>query len=373
VKIIHLIDHLGLGGSQNLLCDLLEERSEGVEAEVWSLRARALPSAQARLRAAGVAYRVIGLRPDPFSWLALRSRLRQAKPDIVETHLDISSTLGAGAVLALGERRPALIVDIENDPAQHFGPIPRLGLRHVAPRADACIVISDSLREAVRRFLAPRDARMTVIRPGIDLGRFRRDRVDRAEIERMRAGAGRVVGTVARLADQKGVDVLLRSFPAILAREPRARLLVVGDGPLAATLERLAERLGIREAVTFAGYRDDVETAYAAMDVFALASRHEGYGIAFAEAMAMGVPVVGTRVVGSVDAVQDAITGRLVDYGDPSALATAIIGLLEDERLRRRLVDGACAWVAREGSRRTMAARTERLYSEVLAQRPAQG
>ena len=88
-----------------------------------------------------------------------------------------------------------------------------------------------------------------------------------------------------------------------------------------------------------------------ALDVMVMPSRHEGFGLAFIEAMAMGVPVVGTRVVGSVDAVQDGTTGLLVPPDDPAALAAAILRLFDDPQLRGRLVDEArpgCAPTVRE-------------------------
>ena len=102
---------------------------------------------------------------------------------------------------------------------------------------------------------------------------------------------------------------------------------------------------------------------YAALDVMVMPSRHEGFGIAFVEAMAMGVPVVGTRVVGSVDAVQDGTTGLLVPPDDPAALAAAILRLFDDPQLWGRLVDEARRRVRAHCSREGMARRTEALYA----------
>ena len=113
----------------------------------------------------------------------------------------------------------------------------------------------------------------------------------------------------------------------------------------------------------FLGYRADVEVIYAALDVMVMPSRHEGFGLAFVEAMAMGVPVVGTRVVGSVDAVQDGITGLLVPPDDPAALAAAILRLFDDPQLRRRLVEEARRRVRTHCSREGMAHRIEALYA----------
>ena len=91
---------------------------------------------------------------------------------------------------------------------------------------------------------------------------------------------------------------------------------------------------GVDHAVSFVGYQEDVVSAYAAMDVFVLPSRDEGFGLVFLEAMAVGVPVVGTRVIGSEEAVEDGVTGLLVPYADPAALAHAVRRLLGDAEPR---------------------------------------
>jgi glycosyltransferase involved in cell wall biosynthesis len=119
----------------------------------------------------------------------------------------------------------------------------------------------------------------------------------------------------------------------LLQADAGLQVLIVGDGPLRPDLQALAERLGVAHAVRFAGYQDDVVSAYAAMDVFVLPSRDEGFGLVFLEAMAMGVPVVGTRVIGSEDAVEEGVTGLLVPYADAGALALAVRSILDSPEL----------------------------------------
>jgi glycosyltransferase involved in cell wall biosynthesis len=146
-------------------------------------------------------------------------------------------------------------------------------------------------------------------------------------------------------------------------------VLIVGDGPLRTALESQAAALGVAHAVRFAGYQEDVVSAYAAMDVFVLPSRDEGFGLVFLEAMAMGVPVVGTRVIGSEDAVDHGVTGLLVPYAEPAALARAVRSLLDDPALARRLRDTATERVRRLYSREQCAAQVEALYREMLEAR----
>ena len=158
-------------------------------------------------------------------------------------------------------------------------------------------------------------------------------------------------------------------MPRLLDDEPSTRLLIVGDGPLKPHLEETSRRLGIAAAVDFTGYLSDVASAYAAMDVFVLPSRYEGMPIALLEVMAMGIPVVGTRVDGIADLIEDAGTGLLVPYGDPQALSSAVLRLLSDAALRERICSNARFVVRRDHIRDRMAARFEALYAELCADR----
>lgn len=369
MKVLHLIDHLGVGGAQALMLNQIEVRSPKIEATVWSLRNVEQPTAVERLHSARAPYRTLGLsKRNPLGWFRLRRQLAVEDPDLINTRLDYSNAAGIAAAFSLGSSRPLVVSHIDNDPKLHYDRFTRTIIRRFASKVDAFVAISDSIR-CVTETEFPEARRIEVIPPGIDLRRFTPDRIEVAEVERLRAGATRVIGTVGRLDDQKSFDVLLHATPTLVAEEPSTRVLIVGDGPRRGDLELQTRRLGIEHAVDFAGYRSDVATVYGAMDLFALPSRHEGFGLVFVEAMAMGVPVVGTRVVGSIDAVEDGVTGLLVEHGDPAALASAISRLFRETDLRRALVANGQDRVQREWSRETLARRTEALYLELFRER----
>jgi glycosyltransferase involved in cell wall biosynthesis len=364
MRVLHLIDHMGLGGEQRIVHNLVEAHAADLDVTLWSLRRRDLPGVPERLAAAGVPYEILGLTGNPLRVLRLRSRLGALRPDVLHLHLEYSVLIGTVAALSLPAPRPLVVASIANDPHRQAR-IHRYGGRMLAPRIDLHLAISQGIRDAILQTYAGRPRRVETVTPGIDLRRFDRSSVNPRSVAEYRRGAGHVIGTVARLATQKAIHVLLVATPILLQQYPDIRVLIVGDGPLRAALEHRAHQLGIAHAVTFAGYQEDVASAYGAMDVFVLPSRDEGFGIVFLEAMAMGVPVVGTRVIGSTEAVEDGVTGLLVPYADPPALAEAVLRILGDPDFARCLRDTAAERVRRCFSRERSVARVEALYREL--------
>jgi glycosyltransferase involved in cell wall biosynthesis len=370
VKVLHIIDHMGLGGEQRVVQDLCFMHGPEVEPMAWSLRSHELPGTTERMAAAGVPYRTFGLAAsNPLPALRIRRALQETRPDVLHLHLEASTLVGALAASSLAPR-PLLVASVANDPYRQIG-FHRWAGRRLAPSMDLHITHSRGIRDSVLRAYAGRPRRIEVVSLGIDLDRFRRDLADPDRVADFRAGAAPVVGAIGRLVPQKAMHVLIDATPALLEAHPALRVLVVGDGPLRADLEAQAARLGVAQAVRFAGYQEDVVSAYAAMDVFVLPSRDEGFGLVFLEAMAVGAPVVGTRVIGSEDAVEDGVTGLLVPYADPAALAAAVRGILASPELARRLRDTAAERVRRVYSREQCAARVEELYRELLQARTA--
>lgn len=195
-------------------------------------------------------------------------------------------------------------------------------------RAAATIAVSSHTARLAANAGAPAD-RVHTIPPGVDIPsppsepRFERP----------------TVVTVARLDDRfKGHDVMLRALPLVLTRVPAAQWLVIGQGRLRGELERQATRMGLSDHVRFLGALPDAERdrCLGRAHLFAMPSRRpaqgggEGFGIAYLEAGASGLPVVAGRAAGATDAVADGETGLLVDPDDPAAVAGAISELLLD-------------------------------------------
>ena len=151
---------------------------------------------------------------------------------------------------------------------------------------------------------------------------------------------------VAHFRPEKGHSVLLEAFAAVRRRIPEARLVLIGRGELQGELTLQAERLGIASSVEMIGPVADVWPHLARADVFALPSLSEAYGIAVAEAMAAGLPVVASAVGGIPELVKEGVTGELFPVGDHRALGEHLVRLLESPELRGRM--GAAAQLAAE-------------------------
>lgn len=172
--------------------------------------------------------------------------------------------------------------------------------------------------------------------------------------------------TVARLTEQKGHDILLAAVPAVLAEHPRACFAWVGQGPEREKLAAQAHALGVEDAVRFLGHRDDVPALIGSADLFVLPSRFEGHPLVALEALALGLPVVGTRVCGLDEAVIHGETGLLVEPEHPTELAQAILALLDDSKRRRQMGEAGRRLVRMRFDARHMAAQTMALYTTLL-------
>lgn len=173
-----------------------------------------------------------------------------------------------------------------------------------------------------------------------------------------------VIGSAGRLVPLKRHDALIRAFAALLPEFPRARLEICGDGPARADLERLAARLGCREAIRFHGWRDDSPGLCASWDVFVLPSLAEAFPIALLEAMSAGVCPVASDVGGIRELLEPGESGLLVPAGDTGELAKAMRRLLANAPLRARLGARARSSAKRFPAQR-MAREMQAFYREV--------
>lgn len=174
-----------------------------------------------------------------------------------------------------------------------------------------------------------------------------------------------LIGALGRLVWQKGFEYFLRSIPALIQDIPKARFMLVGEGPLGQELEKQAISLGIRDRLVFTGYRSDIKDMMAAMDVVVIPSVLEGFPMVTLEAMAMEKPIVATFTDGITEQITDGVEGLLIEPKSPSALAQAIKRLIDDPGYAHSLGINARARVVRDFSIRKMMTETMKVYEKL--------
>lgn len=265
---------------------------------------------------------------------ALDGWLRELHPDVVHVHSG-AWLKGAGAARRAGVRRVIATVHGILAPEPWHGP----ALMHLAARrTDRVVAVSDSLSTYLHRRVRVPARKLDVILNGVDTTRF----APRPHPGRLRAQLGLppealLVGHVARLDPVKNQPMLLDAFARVRQVVPSAVLVMVGDGPMRAALERQIETLGLQEGVKLAGLHPDPSSLYPEFDAFALSSTIEGTSMSLLEAMATGVPVVATAVGGTPALLQDGRAGVLVPSDDAVAFAAALVGLLTDRERRAQV------------------------------------
>ena len=303
-----------------------------------------------------------GINPsgDLRSFWRLYRLLKSLRPSLVHIHGFKAALVGLPAASLA---RVPVLVTVHNFPAHRGQSVLPLTVRGLGGGAARYIAVSHSLaRELTRWGISP--ARVSVIHNGIETESF--ERAGR----RFSRGGGRgrpvVVGTVARMAPQKGLPVFIRAAARLASQFPEMRFVVAGDGPERGALEKLAFKLGLRERLSFPGYCADLPARLAEIDIFVLPSLTEGMAITLLEAMAAGCTVVAARVGGVPEVIEDRVTGRLVLPGDDAALAASIASLACNPGQAVRLARTARDHVRRNFSLEKMLARTEAVYRELL-------
>jgi glycosyltransferase involved in cell wall biosynthesis len=269
--------------------------------------------------------------------------LRREKPDVVFSVLRYTNliTLLASRLSGSAAR---VVVNEQNPPSAEFalfggGRVKAWFLRRLYPWADRVTAISTGIaRELVSTYGVPQD-KVQVIPNPVDLVRVRALAAAKLEHPWFSAQAGLpVLVAVGRLHPQKGFAHLIRAFSIVRQALP-CKLVILGEGPLRTELEGLIASLGLTDDVALPGFQENPYNYMSHSAAFVLSSLFEGFGNVLVDALALGVPVVSTRCpVGPEDIITDGVTGVFVPPADEEALAQAILRVLQDGELRRKLL-----------------------------------
>ncbi|NPV68787.1 MAG: glycosyltransferase [Anaerolineae bacterium] len=372
MRVIHICKVTGVAGAENHLLTLLAglrgqeidarllllvEPGNPVETMVAAATSRGIPAERSVIRA----------DIDPILLIRLVRRLRTLQPDIVHTHLFHADLHGIPAARLAGVPRVVSSRHNDNTFRRRF-PYRQIN-RCLWRLTTAGIGISAAITRFAIEVEGASPAQMTTIPYGLPSA----GTVDRAAARAaLRAELGLppdalLAGLVCRLIEQKGIPYALRAFARVADRFPNAHLVIAGDGPLRNDLEAQARDRGLAERVRFLGWRTDTAAIFAALDVFLMPSLWEGFGLVLLEAMAQGVPVIGSAVSAIPEVVADGETGLLCPPRDVDCLAAALGDLLADPGRRARLGAAGRARLEERFSSERMVAETIALYERLMA------
>jgi glycosyltransferase involved in cell wall biosynthesis len=340
VAVTHLVNCLGLGGTERQLVELLRRSDPGLVANdlcclqktgefLTPLAAIGVDPLEFPLK--GTLLRLNTLR----QVRRLAARLHATGAQILHAHDFYSNIVGAAAARLAGI---PYIVSRRDLGTWRDGRRMAV-LRWVTRSATHVVCNAGAIREQLISGEQLPHSRISLVPNGIDLAAFDAAATqETGDLTPLFDGAAPVVTVVANLKHAvKGHGDLLLAAAAVLRAAPGTRFLLVGDGDLRCDLERRARQLGLGASVTFTGRRTDVPALLARSTVAVSASHSEGLSNALMEAMAARLPIVATAVGGNPELVEDGRTGLLVPPRAPEALARRLVDLLHQPHLGRRM------------------------------------
>lgn len=336
MKILQVIPYFCFGGAETMCENLTYALTkQGHSVTVVSLFPEKTTISR-RMEDAGIRILYLDKKPglDLSMFTKLAKIMRQEKPDVVHTHLNVIKYAAVSAKLAGIRRSVHTVHNVAQEEAEGiFQKISntiyfRLGW-------SVPVALSPEVQRTIVSFYGMQEAKVPVICNGVDLSRC----IPKTGYE---LGEPAQLLHIGRFNYQKNHRGLLDAFALILQKKPDCCLNLLGDGELLQEVEAYAEKLGIREKVIFHGSQSDVHPYLHNADIFLLPSKFEGMPMTIIEAMGTGLPVVASAVGGVPDMLRSGESGMLVSQ-EPQAVADAVLQLLQREDLRKTLGENARA------------------------------
>jgi glycosyltransferase involved in cell wall biosynthesis len=382
IRVLHVITRLILGGAQEntlLTVEGLHRMPEYEVALVTGVDRGPEGSLEGRARRTThlIILPELGRAIDPLSDLIalwkLYSLIRRGRYHIVHTHSSKAGVLGRVAARLAGA--PIVVHTLHSLVFHDYQPwlvnrVLRTVKRLCAPLTDHYLSVSQLIAEKAIASRVAGPEKFTTVYSGMELDWFLQAPTDPTTIRR-ELGIPQdalVVGKIARLFPLKGHEQLLDAIPAVVQARPGVRFLLVGDGILQEALRARARELGVLDHLVFAGLvpREVIPSMISAMDLLVHTSLREGLARALPQAMAMGKPCVSFALDGAPEVVIDGETGYLVRPGDTAGLSAAMLRLLEDGELRRRMGEAGRRLVVDIFPAEKMVAATAAVYSDLV-------
>lgn len=363
LRVLQIIPTLDRSGAEKQLVLLATGLpKDRFEVEVAALTR--LGPLEADLRAAGVPVTLLAKRHkvDPLALFRLARFIKDRRFDVVQTWLFAGNVYGR-----LAARRARVPIVITTEMAVDLWKSrTHLNIdRRLARWTDVLVGNSQAVVDFYRERAGVPAAKLRMIHSGIGDEVIPTDAGADVRAELGIPPSSRLIVYIGRLAEQKGLDVLLRALDLLQHVRPDYLTLIVGDGPIRPKIEGLARAFELGPKVRVLGHRNDATRLLAAADVLVLPSRYEGLPNVVLEAMRFEKPVVATRAPGTTEVVADGETGVLVPINDAAALAQALRALLDDPERCRRLGAAGLRRVREHFRVETMIERFSALYEEL--------
>lgn len=378
IRVLFVMIQMAMGGSERLILNLVRNLDRRVfePSVAWFEQEQPLDE----FSALDVPLHYVPKQPG-FDWRVARrlSRIiREQRIDVVNAHHFMpffyawyGAKVGNRAGLVYTEHAEADVVAV-NGKWQAIG-------RWLLQRSDAAVGVSDRVSAALTSHFRLDPGAVHTIENGVDVDLFTEDQPRRAQL-RSDLGFSHdhvVIGHVANFRRNKNHVFLLRAFRELVARRPEARLVLAGKG-IAGDSEnsepdvlRFIESNGLSESVRVLGYRANVQELLGVLDVFCLVSYREGMPLSLIEAMAAGLPAIGTDVAGIRDVIKPDGNGQLVPPDDVPALAAALERLIDDGALRRDMGRTARQLAVEKYSLKRCVHETQRAFISLVPDRPS--
>jgi L-malate glycosyltransferase len=287
--------------------------------------------------------------------------IKQLRPDVLHAH-DPHAVAMAALALSMSTQlaKPPLVASRRVDFHLRGSALSRWKYRQV----DCFICASDAIRQMLVGDGVP-EMRAVTVHEGIDLGHVEAAPPAKLHEELWLPHHAPLVGNVAALVPHKGQRHLIEAAMLVLPQVPDARFILAGEGELRPALERQIREHHLEKHVLLVGFRPDVLSLHKAFDIFVMSSLTEGLGTSLLDAMACGKPIVATTAGGIPEVVVDGETGCLVAPRDHEGMARAIVSLLKDEALRRRMGEAGRTRARVHFSAERMVQDTLRVYQRV--------
>ncbi|MFZ1289725.1 MAG: glycosyltransferase family 4 protein [Melioribacteraceae bacterium] len=344
VKVIWIVDHLGyegiLHGAGKYYLNTIPNFDKSVF-DITLCVVRKEDQLTSIFKSAGI--KIIHLnrsKYDPRTLLDLIKICKNEKIKLIHTHGYGSDNFGR--VIAKILRIPSIIHAHDNN--SNYPTHQKIADILLRSYTNKAIAISNSVKESCIAIRKIDTEKLIVLNNGVELEKFQpEENVDFQNIKNQFNinSKVKVIGTVARLRKEKGIEYLIESSPFILKKFPNTVFLIAGDGPLREELENKVEKLNVKSNFIFAGFYLDIPSILSIIDIFVAPSINEGLGLGIIEAMSMGKPIVASNVGGIKEILTNNKSGLLVQSENPELLADKINCLLDDENFAKTLAKNA--------------------------------